>query len=127
MSTRSYIGYKTKDGSVNYIYCHWDGYPSNNGKILFNHYKCAKKVKKLVALGDLSSLGSTLEECVTSNSGVVNSSNDHDYLISPSVSDYGWAGSWIDYRYLYVGGKWLFNSQSRLDEFVELTTLDIES
>ena len=39
------------------IYCHWDGYPSNNGRILLEHYQDETKVKKLIHLGDLSFLG----------------------------------------------------------------------
>lgn len=56
MSTRSRIGMVNKDGSVTSIYCHFDGYPSNNGAILLKHYKTAKKVKELISLGSISSL-----------------------------------------------------------------------
>lgn len=57
MSTRSRIGYvDPKTNMVHSIYCHWDGYLSNNGRILRDHYKDLKKVKRLVALGCLSSL-----------------------------------------------------------------------
>jgi hypothetical protein len=57
MSTRSTIGYiDPKDGLFHYIFCHWDGYLSNNGRILRDHYKDLKKVKRLVALGSISSL-----------------------------------------------------------------------
>jgi hypothetical protein len=45
-----------EDGSVTSIYCHFDGYPSNNGNILLKHYKTAKKVRELISLGDISSL-----------------------------------------------------------------------
>ena len=34
MSTRSNIAIKRKNGTVESIYCHWDGYLSYNGKIL---------------------------------------------------------------------------------------------
>lgn len=62
MSTRSYIGY-TKDGNtVNYIYCHWDGYIKNNGKLLFCNYN-ADNIERLVANGDMSSLADTTKEC----------------------------------------------------------------
>jgi hypothetical protein len=57
MSTRSRIGYADpKTGLIHSIYCHWDGYLSNNGRILRDHYKDMKKVKRLIALGSLSSL-----------------------------------------------------------------------
>lgn len=38
MGTRSAIVLKREDGKYQGIYCHWDGYPSNNGKILFENY-----------------------------------------------------------------------------------------
>ena len=57
MATRSYIGIRNSDDSVEYIYCHCDGYPSHNGRILTEHYNELDKVKALVALGDLSRLG----------------------------------------------------------------------
>ncbi len=33
MSTRSSISIKTSKNDGKTIYCHWDGYPSNNGAI----------------------------------------------------------------------------------------------
>jgi hypothetical protein len=42
------------------VYCHWDGYLSNNGRILLEHYDSAK-ANHLVALGDISSLDRTVE------------------------------------------------------------------
>ena len=55
-STISIVTERTKEGSGKTIYCHWDGYPSNNGRLLLEHYKDAKKVKSLINLGSISSL-----------------------------------------------------------------------
>jgi len=60
MATRSYIGIQNEDGSVRSIYCHWDGYPSHNGKILQEHYSDKEKLNELIDLGDISSLGSRI-------------------------------------------------------------------
>ena len=60
MSTRSAIGYFTPSKKIRAVYCHWDGYPSNNGRILMEHYTDLDKIKELVALGDLSSLGKNI-------------------------------------------------------------------
>ena len=57
MGTRSRIAVQLPDASFKSIYCHWDGYPSHNGKILQDHYNDVEKVTKLVSLGDMSSLG----------------------------------------------------------------------
>ena len=56
MATRSRIGIENEDGTVSSVYCHWDGYPSCNGKILVTHYTDREKVKELIALGSISSL-----------------------------------------------------------------------
>jgi hypothetical protein len=57
MATRSYIGIRNSDASVDYIYCHYDGYPEHNGEILTEHYSDASRVRALLDLGDLSVLG----------------------------------------------------------------------
>ena len=62
MATRSLIGKQNQDGSISYIYCHYDGYPSNNGVILQEHYTTPFKVDQLLALGDLSILGTEVGE-----------------------------------------------------------------
>ena len=62
MATRSNIGILNSDGTVDYIYCHFDGYLSNNGKILNQHYTTEEKVRALINLGDLSVLGEDIGE-----------------------------------------------------------------
>lgn len=62
MATRSTIALEYADGQVDQIYCHWDGYLSNNGEILLKHYQDPFKVQQLMALGDLSSLRPELGE-----------------------------------------------------------------
>jgi hypothetical protein len=57
MATRSTIALEYADGTIDQIYCHWDGYLDNNGKILREHYKDPFKVQRLMDLGDMSSLG----------------------------------------------------------------------
>ena len=56
MATRSTIALEFADGTVGQVYCHWDGYLSNNGAILFQHYQDPFKLRELIDLGDLSSL-----------------------------------------------------------------------
>lgn len=56
MATRSRIGIENENGRIESIYCHWDGHPRHNGKILAEHYTDVEKIKSLIALGDISSL-----------------------------------------------------------------------
>jgi hypothetical protein len=62
MGTRSTIALEFADGTVEQVYCHWDGYLSNNGRILQAHYMDPFKVKRLLALGGFSSLQESVEE-----------------------------------------------------------------
>lgn len=57
MATRSTIAIEFADGTVQQVYCHWDGYLENNGAILQEHYMDPCKVRELIDLGDMSSLG----------------------------------------------------------------------
>ena len=57
MGTRSTIDLEFADGSVQMVYCHWDGYIEHNGAILEKHYKDPFVLQKLIDLGDMSSLG----------------------------------------------------------------------
>ena len=63
MATRSTIAMEYADGTVGQIYCHWDGYLSNNGKILLENYTDPFKVRELLDNGDMSSLSETVEGC----------------------------------------------------------------
>jgi hypothetical protein len=62
MSTRSAIIIENEDGTAEGIYCHSNGYPSNNGKLLLKHYKDEAKIRALIALGDISSLDAEIGE-----------------------------------------------------------------
>ena len=62
MATRSTIAMEFADGTVQQIYCHWDGYLEHNGKILFNHYVDPYKTRELIDMGSISSLCNTIEE-----------------------------------------------------------------
>ena len=55
MATRSRIAIENQNGTVDSIYCHFDGYLKGVGKTLFNHYD-QEKLRKLIELGDISSL-----------------------------------------------------------------------
>lgn len=116
MGTRSTIAIENADGTVTGIYCHWDGYPSCNGRILAENYTDEDSVRELIALGDLSSLGKTIGNKVDFN--------DHDAHNGQCVAysrDRGETGvaaqthkSWAallesfgqEFNYLFKDGAW---------------------
>jgi hypothetical protein len=62
MATRGTIALELEDGTVQQVYCHWDNYLSNNGKILQEHYSDPFKLRELIGLGDLSVLRTNIGE-----------------------------------------------------------------
>lgn len=62
MGTRSTIALEFADGTVEQVYCHWDGYLSHNGRILRDHYSDPFKLRDLIDQGSISSLGKEIGE-----------------------------------------------------------------
>ena len=60
MGPRSTIALEFADGTVEQVYCHWDGYLAHNGKILAEHYSNPFVLRDLIDLGDVSSLRPTI-------------------------------------------------------------------
>lgn len=56
MGTRSRIGIELPDHTVVSVYCHWDGYPEHNGKILVEYYLNRQDVEELIDGGSMSTL-----------------------------------------------------------------------
>lgn len=65
MATRSTISVVTKEGQINSIYCHHDGYVDGVGLTLMNHYNSYELASELVGGGDLSVLGSKIKPDLT--------------------------------------------------------------
>lgn len=118
MSTRSRIAILNSDGSVDSIYCHYDGYLSHNGVILAKYYNNEEKIRKLISLGSLSFLGKSAEFFQTSNYPFESSENNitiahhrdlGDELI---VEKYSSFDEWMlninfeDYHYIWKNGEW---------------------
>ena len=62
MATRSTIAIENLDGTVSQVYCHWDGYVSYNGRILFDNYQDRDKVAELISLGNICVLAKEIGE-----------------------------------------------------------------
>lgn len=61
MATRSRIAIENENGTINSIYCHWDGYIENNGVLLYENYSDRTKLQELIDLGDISSLAENIK------------------------------------------------------------------
>lgn len=109
MSTRSFIGIHNDDGSYSVIYCHWDGYIRNGvGLTLVGYYDNEEKIRDLLKLGDLSTLGrSTLtSEAYHRDRGEVLNpprifQNETELLNYFKESD-------CNYLYIFEDDRWIF-------------------
>lgn len=138
MGTRSRIGLEYSDGTIKSIYCHWDGYPSHNGKILLEDYTDREKVVQLLELGDLSSLGINIGEKHDFNAkapegtctfyGRDRGEEDTEARISSNRTEFKELTDQTSgaYAYLYVDGTWLYDPMEHLSTFLRLTPEIIE-
>ena len=122
MGTRSTIAMREENGYIG-IGCHWDGYPSNNGKILLENYMDVAKVKALMALGDISSL----KPEVAPSEGVAHSFDSPavgvtvaymrdrketgcEALECATVGEIADRCDWPEYVYVFENGAWTYSS-----------------
>lgn len=118
MGTRSFIITTNPKDDCSGIYCHWDGYPEGVGRILEQHYTKKSKVRKLINLGDISSLRPLVEP-----TGPHSFDNAQDDVTVAYARDRGEKGTskrtgslgelveiaadmWCEYVYLFFNGVW---------------------
>jgi hypothetical protein len=125
---------KQDDGNYQGVYCHWDGYLSNNGRILLANYQDKGDVESLIAGGDMSSLGERVEPIGDNHSYENRESGTTVYYhrdreenwenVKPSVDakvsevirDRG-----AEYAYLYEDGRWMYTSLYGAESWEPLT------
>ena len=135
MSTRSYIIIEKKRESGEYyyegVYCHWDGYPSNNGQILFDHYQDREKVEKLISLGDISGLAEEIETTDSTHSfdtpakgvTIFYGRDRGEEEVGPREIDLEEHANdiFIEYTYIYtLRNEWLCFAYGHLDRIARL-------
>lgn len=139
MGTRSRIGIELEDGTIKSVYCHWDGYPSHNGKVLKEYYNNAKKAHELINMGDIFSL----QKKIGGKHNFMNRPDDESTFfhrdrndpwdeVQPEKSDsqeeflnlthrtHG------EYAYLFINGEWYFTPFHEVPPFRRLTPKDTE-
>lgn len=127
MGTRSFIIVANPKGDFTGTYCHWDGYPSHNGRLLLEHYSTKAKARELINLGWLSSLGERAKPLDPANHSYENkeagttvaAGRDRGEpwgavkplkaatlrLLAQYASD-----CWCEYVYLFWNGHWSYNT-----------------
>lgn len=104
MATRSYIGYIDRtNGNVYFQYCHFDGYPEYNGRILQQSWTSYDDVVALVHSGELTSLGTTIANCERPSDA--QSSPAHAQSLTRMRDDYCHG---VQYTYVFdTDNQWL--------------------
>ena len=112
MGTRSNIAYEQADGKVIVTYCHYDGYPEYNGRIINKHYNNKTKAKKLANVGYLSGLKPTIAESIEDR---VHQDKPKVYdNIRQYLNDVNWD---IEYAYMYSNGEWyILDDMMKVDD-----------
>jgi hypothetical protein len=106
---------EVEEGKILAAYCHFDGYPSHNGKILLESYTDSEKIKTLISLGGFSSLEMDIDKIEFYASEPDEGLEIELYI---NEKDYLKRCGMIDYLYLWKNKKWYVSSKK---QFVELT------
>jgi hypothetical protein len=139
MSTRSIIVIEKEGGKYFGIPCHWDGYLSNNGALLLDHYSNREKLEQLMSHGELSILKPEIEPnpakehsfdnpqenvCVYygRDRGEIDYQKAKEFTIKELDESY-----WKDYIYIYgLDGQWKYFAVGRLDEGLKSVKKDLD-
>ena len=125
MGTRSRIGIQFSDNSVLSVYCHYDGYPSFNGKVLRDFYNTKEKASELINGGDMSCTwtnagwnNETLPECGPlhyTSRGESLESNAPRY--DESIFDFLEKENNEEYAYIWtVNNKWVCMKMNQFED-----------
>ena len=114
MSTHCSIGLINEDGTIEVIYCHFDGYPEHTGYILLNYYDSVSKIKALLKMGNLSILGRTIEESVFYFRDHQESRLENESLKLQSQEDLDLLGESHVYLFDARNVRWVYASSSEM-------------
>ncbi len=136
MATRSTIALEFADGTVEQVYCHWDGYLSNNGQILLKHYSDPFKLQRLIDLGAISSLGPEIGEkqdfdkrdTHNDNWSLIYARDRGEDLVKHKFKDYAdYKANAQSEEYNYIlrtDGKWYVEFYGEFDGLLEQAIMD---
>ena len=113
MATRSMIGLQAEDGTIEAIYCHYDGYPEYQLHTLRKHFSSPEKVRELMKGGDISSLWTAHDwerqpkeegPLYYNERGESTSSRFYDSVGEYSLGAFDCSCEWV--YYVDQGGNW---------------------
>jgi hypothetical protein len=126
MATRSTIAIQLENGSIKQVYCHWDGYLNNNGKILVNHYKDSAKVLELINQGSISILDKNINPSKDSKHDFDEPQKDvcvfycrdreEELEIDnfENFEDYTSNANFEEFNYIFKYGEWYYSENNNI-------------
>ena len=126
MATRSTIAIQLENNSIKQVYCHWDGYLSNNGNILVNHYKDSAKVLELINQGSISILDKNINPSKDSKHDFNNKETDVCVFYSrdreeeldidnfENFEDYTSNVNFEEFNYIFKDGEWYYSENNNI-------------
>lgn len=121
MSMRSYIAKRVGEDQYLTIFCHYNGYPDDNGEILVKYYNTPDRLDQLLALGDLHSLGKRIapDPNYPHNSTHPQKGVTIAYQRDEGMTNCGavimsldelndWLSDGVEYSFVYDQGNWLY-------------------
>ena len=134
MATRSTIAIQHPNGTISKIYCHWDGYPTYNGRILAVYFTEYLKAKELLSHGSLSVLRPNINPTVaghtfdTPQQGVCvyygRDRGETETMAQSflSLDQYIQESDFEEYNYILVNGVWYVNDCDDMDRVFHILT-----
>jgi len=131
MGTRSLIGKQLSDGSILGVYCHYDGYPEFNGRVLRDNFDTADKVAALIDGGDMSCTwtnagwnNETLPECGPLYYTMRGESiEDNAPRLDEDMEEFFSEGE--EYSYIFRNGQWFAYDMHQFENMVAPESVEI--
>jgi hypothetical protein len=131
MGTRSRIGIELQDQSIVSVYCHYDGYPAFNGRVLRDNYDTVEKVKELIDGGNMSCTWTNVgwgKETLPETGALYYTSRgesleDNSPRIDRDMEEFFSDGE--EYSYIFRNGNWLAYDMHQFEDMVAPEPVEI--
>ena len=127
MATRSRIGLQLSDDSIVSVYCHYDGYPEFNGRVLRTHFDTIEKVRELIDGGDMSCAQTNAgwnNETLSETGALYYSARGEDCPPRHDETMTEFFNNGEEFGYIYQNGEWFcYDTKTWSDTFAQVVEI----
>ena len=127
MATRSRIGLQLSDDSIVSVYCHYDGYPAHNGRVLRTHFDTIEKVRELIDGGDMSCTWTNAgwnNETLPETGALYYSARGEDCPPRHDETMTEFFNNGEEFGYIYQNGEWFsYDTKTWSDTFAQVVEI----